>query len=273
MLDVLGLILLSVQDRVRGLVQGRLGCLGGKQVRVDDDASGLGVGVAVGSSRDGLALDGPAGAGEVVGGGLEDAAGVVSGERSRDVGRVAGFLVDEVGLSHVEHGDGEEPHAALFFFLAGSFVLDRLANLAAAKDADTALALAHLAVELLPGPVSGDVGRLGPLGEDQQQVSQAVAVERLGEVQEGRPCLGFAQRLDLCRDRRLQLLGLGTTLLGALGAGDLAGHLATSGDGISTIRATQTPSTFSCREGTKCHSGQRRECNPQGGGGESFRPM
>jgi hypothetical protein len=166
--------------------------------------------------RDALALDGPALADEVVGHGVEDARGVVSGQRSRDVGRVARLGVDEVGLSHVEHGHREEQRSALLLVLAGLGVLDRLAHVAAAEDADSALTLAHLAVELLPRPVTGDVGCLGALTEDQQQVVDAVAVECLREVQEPRPRLGLAQRLDLLRDRGLQLLGLGATLLGVL---------------------------------------------------------
>lgn len=177
------------------------------------------------ASGDLLTLHGPALAREVVGHGVEDARGVVSGQRSRNLGRVARLLVDEVGLSHVEHGHREESHPALFLLLACLLVLDRLAHVAAAEDADSALTLAHLAVELLPRPVTGHVRRLGALGEDQQQVSQAVAVERLGERQEPRPRLGFAQRLDLLRDRRLQGLGLGATLLGALGVLDCACHV------------------------------------------------
>ena len=163
-LDVLsgGRVLLGVQDDVCRLVQRRLGGLGGGEVRVDDDAaSAVGRGVAVGLSGDRLALDGPALAGEVVRDGGEDAERVVSAQAVGERARVVGLGVDGVGLGHVEHGHGEEPHTALLLLLAGLLVLDGLAHVAAAEDADSALALAGLAAELLPCAVARDGGRPG----------------------------------------------------------------------------------------------------------------
>lgn len=52
-------------------------------------------------------------------------------------------------------------YSTLFLLLAGLLVVDRLAHVTAAEDADAALTLSHLAVELLPRPVTGDVRRLG----------------------------------------------------------------------------------------------------------------
>jgi hypothetical protein len=130
----------------------------------------------------------------------------------------------EVGLCHVEHGYREEPGSTLFFFFAGLLVLDGFAHVAATEDADATLALTHLPIQALPGPVSGNVGSFGALGKDQEQVSEAVAVECLRECEELGPCLGVAERFDLLGDRFVQLLGLGSSFLGALAGGNFAGH-------------------------------------------------
>jgi hypothetical protein len=207
------------------IVKSGLRGLGGGEVGIQHDAARLGVGVSLCAAGDALALDRPALTGEVVSHGVENPGGVLARERTGEVGRVARLGVDEVGLPHVEHRHGEEHRAALLLLLAGRRVLDRLAHVAPAVDADAAFAFAYLAVELLPRPVTGDVGRLGALSEDQQQVVDAVAVECLREVQEPRPRLGLAQRLDLIRDLGLQLVGLGATLLGGLGVLDGACHV------------------------------------------------
>ena len=62
--------------------------------------------------------------------------GVVSGELACNVGRVARFLVDEVGLSHVEHGHREESHSALFLLMTLVGVAVLYLQLAAALSAD-----------------------------------------------------------------------------------------------------------------------------------------
>lgn len=192
-------------------------------------------------------LDRPTLAGEVVRHGVENPGGVLARERAGNIGGVARLGVDEVGLSHVEHGHREEHRSALLLLLAGGGVLDRLAHVPAPVDADAAFALAHLAAQLLPRPVTGDVGRLGALSEDQQQVVDAVAVECLREVQEPRPRLGLAQRVHLIRDLRLQLVGLGATLLGGLGVLDGACHVRNLSPLLGVIPRSSPPRF--CREG------------------------
>lgn len=85
------------------------------------------------AAAEALALDTPPFPGEVVGHGVEDPAAVLTRERAGELGRVAGFLVDQVGLRDVEHRHGKEPSTALFFFLPRLRVLDRLADLSSAE--------------------------------------------------------------------------------------------------------------------------------------------
>lgn len=62
--------------------------------------------------------------------------------------------------------------------------------------------------------------------QDQQQVAQAVVVERAREVQIVRPGFRVAQLFDLFSDGSLQGFGLGAAFVGGFSGGDLAGHLA-----------------------------------------------
>lgn len=164
-------------------------------------------GVAIGCSGDGFARDGPALAGEVVGYGVDDTAGVLPGELVGDDARVLRLRVDGVSLAHIEYRDGEESAGALFLLLACALIFLGGYDVAGAENVDALLSLADLAAQLLPGAVSGNVGCFWLLGEDQQQVVDAVAVEGLREAQEAGP--GF---------------GLGAALLGALAVLDLADH-------------------------------------------------
>ena len=71
---------------------------------------------------------------------------------------------------------------------------------AVAEDFDAGFAFAYLAAFGLPLPESGDHGGVRVLGEDEQQVVQAVLVEGSGEVQELFPPPAYRQLLDLFQD-------------------------------------------------------------------------
>lgn len=113
MRDVLVRVFVLVQQDVGRFVQGRLPGLGGGEGDLDGDSWAFGVGVPVQPSGDALALDTPSLPGEVVGHGGEDSDAVLTRERASEVGRVAGFLVDQVGLGDSKDGHAEEAGTAL----------------------------------------------------------------------------------------------------------------------------------------------------------------
>ena len=248
-LVVLGRGDVGVHERVGGLVKGRLGGLGGGDIGRDHDSLVVVAGVAVESGPELVVLDGPALASEPVGHGLGDAGGVVAAEPV-GVGGVLGDRLgslDGVGLGEVEDGHGEESRAASLGLLAGGLVLDGFGDLAAAEDTDAALTFADLPAELLPGAVPRDLGRVLALGEDQEQVVQAVAVELPGEGEELGPCFRGGQGLNLLGDGLVQFGRFGAALLGGLVGLDLPGHGVGSFRVIGAVRANCLSSlTFFC---------------------------
>src|SRR5690606_22086005 len=71
----------------------------------------------------------------------------------------------------------------------------------------------------LPLVVAGHGRCGGSLGQDEQDVVQAVTVERAGEVEEAAPLLAAAQGVNLVSDAGVKRLGL----LAALPCGHLSG--------------------------------------------------
>ena len=72
-----------------------------------------------------------------------------------------------------------------------------------AEDAYPGFAFSDLAAFVLPLPVSGDHGRVGALGEDQQDVVEAVLVEGAGKVEESLPLPALGELLYLLDDGRV----------------------------------------------------------------------
>ena len=185
-----------VEQDVGEFVGGGLGLLGGGEVVADGDGAlgvvgdAVGVGVAVGHGADGegVAL-GPDHLGEAVG----DAVGVVAVE---EVDRRLGERV-AVGLGDVEDVDDLEAAEDAGGFVAcvvGVAVCSAVG--AGGEDGDALLAASDLSAEGLPGPVSGDVGGVGLLQEDQQQVVERVRAEPAGGVEESLPVLAGGEVLD-----------------------------------------------------------------------------
>ncbi len=101
----------------------------------------------------------------------------VSGEVLGEFGGVVCLWVDGFGLALVEDVDEEEQGSVFLFLCAGGGVFDCSGEVASSVDLEGLFSFADLPSELLPCPVAGDVGGVGILGEDQQDVVQAVGVE------------------------------------------------------------------------------------------------
>ena len=213
--DVVGGFDVGVHEGVGGLVQHGLGGLGVGEVGGDDDTAGsVGGGVPVRAGLGDLfAADGPALGGDVVDGAAVEVGGVVTDEGVGGAGEVdpdpglgvlgahpVGDLGDGVGLGDVEHGQDRVGGDLAFGFVAGLGVGvgDRAGTESA--DPDRFFSLADVASEFEPFVVSGDLGGVGALGEDQQQVVEAVGVKLGGVVEECSPLVGAGERGDFVGD-------------------------------------------------------------------------
>jgi hypothetical protein len=166
---------------------------------------------------------GPPSAVQVLGQRVENAVVVSAVEtpgRVRDV--VAG--VDWVGLDDVEHGEqgvAVDPVFSLVSVVV--FLGDGFGRVA--ENVDAVFGFADVSPLALPGAESSDRGCVGPLGEDQEHIIQAVPVERSRERQKPFPMVAVTLLLHLVGDGGVESPGACSDFFGAASGCAGGGHI------------------------------------------------